>query len=469
MHLRDDADQRHPDDPGGGRPGRARATTRVRCSGALQAAIAAIPAASSVEIPAHIGTWATASSANDGAAALATEPRARSALPTPRSARGEKRTRSASGEERDDRRERRGDDPELTGRCDRDPEVVGHVAQDRRQHEHARLAREEREEEDERRRRAHAEPARSRGRGRHQDRDRFGHARSIRDADRQRDAAGTSRACGKPNRARLHSAPVTYCLAMRLEEGLVFLSDTRTNAGVDNVGTYRKLHVSRPAPDRLFVLQSAGSLATTQEVLDRIAVDLAAPGEHESLATVAAPVRGGALRGPARPRGERARTPRRSAREPRATFILGGQIGDAPPDILLVYPEGNYIRASDERPFLQIGESKYGKFLLDVAILAHVDLVTSTQDRARLDDDAPRAPTSRSARPTTPASTARGRFALDERFTADSPVLGELREVWERNILRAVAELPDVEVAELSDETAAPRVAGSSGASHVPD
>ena len=63
---------------------------------------------------------------------------------------------------------------------------------------------------------------------------------------------------------------MTYCLAMRLDEGLLFLSDTRTNAGVDNVSTYRKLHVFRPADDRLFVLQSAGNLATTQEVLDRI-------------------------------------------------------------------------------------------------------------------------------------------------------------------------------------------------------
>ena len=63
---------------------------------------------------------------------------------------------------------------------------------------------------------------------------------------------------------------MTYCLAMRLDEGLVFLADTRTNAGVDNVGSYRKLHLLQPAPDRVFVIESAGSLATTQEVLDRI-------------------------------------------------------------------------------------------------------------------------------------------------------------------------------------------------------
>ena len=77
---------------------------------------------------------------------------------------------------------------------------------------------------------------------------------------------------------------MTYCLALRLDEGLVFLADTRTNAGVDNVSTYRKLHVLRPAPDRVFVLESAGSLATTQEVLDRIHRDLASQGE--SLASV---------------------------------------------------------------------------------------------------------------------------------------------------------------------------------------
>ena len=76
---------------------------------------------------------------------------------------------------------------------------------------------------------------------------------------------------------------MTYCLAMRLDEGLVFMSDTRTNAGVDNIGTYRKLHVLTPAADRVFVLQSAGNLATTQEVLDRIQVDIDTPGDHESL------------------------------------------------------------------------------------------------------------------------------------------------------------------------------------------
>ena len=98
---------------------------------------------------------------------------------------------------------------------------------------------------------------------------------------------------------------MTYCLALRLEDGLVFLGDTRTNAGVDNVSTYRKVHLFQPGPDRFFVLESAGNLATTQEVLDRIDQDLTDPGAPESLATVESPVRGGAVRRAAEPGGRR--------------------------------------------------------------------------------------------------------------------------------------------------------------------
>lgn len=79
---------------------------------------------------------------------------------------------------------------------------------------------------------------------------------------------------------------MTYCLALRLDEGLVFVADTRTNAGVDNVSTYRKLHLFQPTPDRVIAIESAGSLATTQEVLDRIDRDLASGDAVESLASV---------------------------------------------------------------------------------------------------------------------------------------------------------------------------------------
>ena len=170
---------------------------------------------------------------------------------------------------------------------------------------------------------------------------------------------------------------MTYCIAVRLDDGLVFVADTRTNAGVDNVGTYRKLHVFTPGPDRLFVLQSAGSLATTQEVLDRIRRDLVDPEATVNLATVehlfeAALYVGELGRQVSASHAEAFRTPRDAS----ATFIVGGQVGNGASDILLVYPEGNYIRASDERPFLQIGETKYGKYMLEIGIHGGVDFVT---------------------------------------------------------------------------------------------
>ena len=246
---------------------------------------------------------------------------------------------------------------------------------------------------------------------------------------------------------------MTYCLALRLDEGLVFLADTRTNAGIDDISTYRKLHVLRPAADRVFVLESAGSLATTHEVLDRIQRDLETPGEHESLATVErlfdAALYIGRL-------GHEVSQSHREAlaavgADGTATFILGGQIGDAPPDILLVYPEGNCIRASEDRPFLQIGESKYGKFMLEVAVTADVDLGRRRQDRPRVDDEhRPRQPVGGPAR-TTSRSTGTGHATW--RRSASRPTRScsaELRAVWERLLTEVVAELPHVTREELT-------------------
>jgi putative proteasome-type protease len=238
---------------------------------------------------------------------------------------------------------------------------------------------------------------------------------------------------------------MTYCLALRLDDGLVFLADTRTNAGVDNIGTYRKLHVLRPAPDRVFVLESAGSLATTQEVLDRIHRDLAS--SSESLASVdhffeAALYLGRLSREVA---GEHRDALRGVGVDATATFILGGRIGDERPDILLVYPEGNYIRASDDRPFLQIGESKYGKFMLELAVEAHVDLSQAT--KIAIGSMMSTARANLSVGPPYDLAVLRsdGGVALEEyRVAENSPLLERLREVWERHLMRAIAELPPI-------------------------
>ena len=246
---------------------------------------------------------------------------------------------------------------------------------------------------------------------------------------------------------------MTYCLALRLHEGMVFLADTRTNAGVDNVGTYRKMHVLQPAPDRLFVVESAGSLATTQEVLDRIDRDLARGDATESLATV------GHLFEAALYLGRLSREVATSHQEAlsqvgvdaTATFILGGHVGDERPDILLVYPEGNYIRASDERPFLQIGESKYGKFMLELAVEAKVDLVTAAKIALGSMLSTARANLSVGPPYDVGIYFDDTRSLTQFRIESDSPLLDKLRAVWERNLMQGIAELPVITQDDLTE------------------
>ncbi|MFN9630527.1 MAG: 20S proteasome subunit A/B [Cyanobacteriota bacterium] len=180
---------------------------------------------------------------------------------------------------------------------------------------------------------------------------------------------------------------MTYCIGYWLEKGLVLVSDSRTNAGVDYISTYSKMHVFQPASDRLFVLLAAGSLATTQAVINWIRRDLDRPADLESgtgkdfrhcdyLFEAAAYV--GRVSVAARRENEDAL--RQAGGNGNATFLLGGQIGSEPHGLFLIYPEGNAIMATPETPYLQIGESKYGKPPLDN--IGHANL--SLEDAARL-------------------------------------------------------------------------------------
>jgi putative proteasome-type protease len=235
---------------------------------------------------------------------------------------------------------------------------------------------------------------------------------------------------------------VTYCLALRLDEGLVFLADTRTNAGVDNVSTYRKLHLLQPTPDRLFVIEAAGSLATTQEVLDRVKRDLG-NDSAESLATVdhlfeAALYLGRLSREVSSAHHEALAE---SGADGTATFILGGQVASEEPDILLVYPEGNYIRASDDRPFLQIGESKYGKFMLDLAIEAKVDIDVATS--IAMGSMMSTTESNLSVGPPYDGCVyLNGSFdPIEFRIESDSPLLEKLRGAWQDQMHAAIEEV----------------------------
>ncbi len=162
---------------------------------------------------------------------------------------------------------------------------------------------------------------------------------------------------------------MTYCVALRLERGLVFAADTRTNAGVDNIAQYRKLHFWRDPGKRVLVLLTAGNLAITQSVVSVLNEQLNNRDEHVGDTLFDAPT----MYRAARVVGDAVRDVRKidgpalesSKAGFGASFILGGQIGDERPRLFQVYAEGNFIEATDDTPFFQIGEHKYGKPILD--------------------------------------------------------------------------------------------------------
>ncbi|TVQ36709.1 MAG: peptidase [Wenzhouxiangella sp.] len=167
---------------------------------------------------------------------------------------------------------------------------------------------------------------------------------------------------------------MTYCVAIRLEAGLVFCSDSRTSAGVDDVSVYSKMHRFQTAPDRMIVLLSAGNLATTQAVTTRLERDLV--GAEHNLNTIPHLDEIARYVGELsqRVQNDFAGQSEQSSGMMEASFILGGQIRGQVHEAFLIYPQGNYIAASRAKPFLQIGETKYGKPILDRMIRSGITL-----------------------------------------------------------------------------------------------
>lgn len=160
---------------------------------------------------------------------------------------------------------------------------------------------------------------------------------------------------------------MTYCVGLGLDRGIVFMSDTRTNAGLDNISTFRKLHRWQMPGERAMVLLTAGNLATTQAVISLLEERTKAHDErHPTILSVPSMFQAARLvAGTLRDVIETHATTGQSADSTfNATMILGGQIKGGPPRLFLIYPEGNFIEASRETPFFQIGETKYGRPIL---------------------------------------------------------------------------------------------------------
>jgi putative proteasome-type protease len=163
---------------------------------------------------------------------------------------------------------------------------------------------------------------------------------------------------------------MTYCVGLRLDAGMVMLADTRTNAGFDNIAVYRKMFVFETTGDRVIVILTAGNLSVTQTAIAKLRHEIAREGSKDSILHApsmleVAEIVGRTLNDVHVEIGTRMERTKYSAS---AAMLVGGQRIGGQMRLFLIYQEGNFIEATEDTPFLQIGEHKYGKPILDRVI-----------------------------------------------------------------------------------------------------
>ncbi len=171
---------------------------------------------------------------------------------------------------------------------------------------------------------------------------------------------------------------MTYCVGLLLNDGMVCLSDTRTNAGLDNISTYKKMFVFENPGERVVTIMTAGSLSVTQTTLARLdeaATDSEATGETSILLAPTilqvAQIIGRTLADTSQEVASRMAGSKTSAS---ASMIVAGQRKGGDMRMFLIYPQGNFIEATSDTPYLQIGEHKYGKPILDRVVTPETSL-----------------------------------------------------------------------------------------------
>ncbi len=237
---------------------------------------------------------------------------------------------------------------------------------------------------------------------------------------------------------------MTYCIAASINDGLVLVSDSRTNAGIDNVSTYGKMHAFDTPDDRTLVLLSAGNLATTQSVLEQLHRDKEKDAEVNlnnvdclsSAATYLGQVSVEKQQSHLNSQGQ-------SGFDASVSFILAGQIGTEDHAAYMVYSEGNSITTSEHTPFLQIGEIKYGKPVLDRFLKPDTDLDEAARCCLVSMDSTIRSNASVGA-PVELLIYRKDSFSLQEYYCLadDDEYLLSLRRQWETNLKEAFAHLP---------------------------
>lgn len=241
---------------------------------------------------------------------------------------------------------------------------------------------------------------------------------------------------------------MTYCVALSLRDGLIFASDSRTNAGSDYVTSYAKMHQFTPAPDRFFVLLSAGNLATTQEVINLVRRDLEHPEGTDTLNNARYMFEAADYIGRISVAVQQKHATALSAAgvAGETTLILGGQIQGEPPKLFMIYPQGNSIEVSSTTPYLQIGETKYGKPVLDRVV--HRDMSLEDGARLALVSLSSTAHSNTAVGPPFELSIYRNdafQTSSHCRFTDRGDFLSEMEEAWRRGLQQTFDNLPRFE------------------------
>ena len=239
---------------------------------------------------------------------------------------------------------------------------------------------------------------------------------------------------------------MTYCVGIITQQGLVLGSDSRTNAGADMVNICRKMHTFAVPEERVLVLLTSGSLSLSQSVVTLLRRDF---DLGNGLATA------GSMYDAARVIGEQIRRVAALDREPlerddyrfNINVILGGQIRGGPPALYLIYPQGNPIMATEDSPFLQIGESKYGRPILDRGVRYQETTLEGAAKYALISFDSTMRSNATVGPPIDLLTYAPDSFAVSgyRRLREDDPDLKEIRSRWERSLQRAVSELPSID------------------------
>jgi putative proteasome-type protease len=236
---------------------------------------------------------------------------------------------------------------------------------------------------------------------------------------------------------------MTYCLGIITKEGLVMAGDSRTNAGSDQVHVVRKMHTICKPGERAFIMLTSGSLSCSQSIMTQLKRDFDAGeglAEAETMYDAARAV-GMTLRKVANMDRDDLE---RDGYSFNVNLLLGGQSGDQPPELYVIYPQGNPLRATEESPFLQIGETKYGRPILDRGIRFDKTTLHDAARYALISLDSTMKSNATVGPPIDILMYKSGELDVKRRrrLDNDDPLLSDVRARWDRALRDAIGGLP---------------------------